>query len=524
MYEEGKIHENGNNAGFMRPLISAYSLPLHGMTAIPGKISGALMAVNSIEDAVPLIHGPIGCAFQRKINPFRPYFLFPDTPCTDMKDIDIVYGGEEKLSQGIKETYEKYHPNLIVVITTCPSDLIGDDFNAVIEETKAKGDVGCDVVYTTGDFIGKSRPIGYQDTLYAITDQMLCNNGNGIDIEKEIERNDGSVNLITFALHGVGSKSKVAEMTSMLREMGIGINKVCFDHTTVNDLYDLSKAELTITNSAVVWTKLMKERFGVDHYELIAFDRYAKTRDPELLNPYGIEGSARVFMEIAQRLDKEGEAEEVIARRKKDALERLSKVKTALEGKKVVGMNTALLRDTGMKTSVIISKTHALEKRLTAEAINERLDMSVELARKYGSDPEILVNPTFEEEIRAIKKTGTDLVISSGATAHRYNKEGIRTFNLMNFMLFHQRIGFEAPIELAILLKQALKKPRRKNPLLSMLEYDSYRTNLIPEWATLADMFGTLREAAVGDKEVLGDRFEVIGEDDRGGRNKSKRI
>jgi nitrogenase molybdenum-cofactor synthesis protein NifE len=214
-------------------------------------------------------------------------------------------------------------------------------------------------------------------------------------------------------------------------------------------------------------------------------------------------------MEIAQRLGKEGEAEEVIARRKTDALERLSKIKTDLEGKKVVGMSPAMLQDTGMKVSVIISKTHALEKRLTSEAINERLDMSVELARKYGSDPEVLVNPTYEEEIRAIKKTGTDLVISHGAGAYKYNKEGIRTFNLMNFMLYQRRIGFEAPIELAIQLREALKRPvRKKSPLLSMLEYDSHRTNLIPEWAALADMFGTVREAAVGDKEVIGDRCE----------------
>ena len=41
----------------------------------------------------------------------------------------------------------------IVVITTCASDLIGDNFKAVIEETKAKGDVDCDIVYTTGDFV-----------------------------------------------------------------------------------------------------------------------------------------------------------------------------------------------------------------------------------------------------------------------------------------------------------------------------------------------------------------------------------
>jgi nitrogenase molybdenum-cofactor synthesis protein NifE len=509
--QEQKIEPvNGGNTGFLRSLISSYSLPLHGMTAIPGKISGALMVVDSIVDAVPLIHGPVGCAFQRKINPFRPYLMFYETPCTDMNDVDVVYGGEDKLSQGIKETYEKYHPNLIVVITTCPSDLIGDDFRAVIEETKAKADVDCNVVYTAGDFIGKSRPIGQQDTLYAITDQMLCNNNNIM----EIERNEGSVNIFTYQVHGI--ESRVAEMASILAEMGIKINKICFDHTTVKDLYELSKADLTIINSPMVWTKLMKERFGVDHYEIMAFDRYTKTRDPELLNPYGIEGSARVLMEIAQRLGKEGEAEEVIARKKKDALERLSKVKKDLEGKKVVGMSPAMLRDTGMKVSVIISKTRGLERRLTAEAINERLDMSVELARKYGSDPEVLVNPAFEEEIRAIKRAGTDLVISSGATAHRYNREGIRTFNLMGFMLYHRRIGFESPVELAVQLKEALKRPqRKKNPLLSMLEYDSYRTNLLPEWATLADMFGMIREGAVGDKEVLGDRCEVLGEEDR---------
>ena len=74
----------------------------------------------------------------------------------------------------------------------------------------------------------------------------------------------------------------------------------------------------------------------------------------------------------------------------------------------------------------------------------------------------------------------------------------------MNFMLHHQRIGFEAPIEMARMLKEALKKPQRRNPLLNMLKYDPYRTNLIPEWATLADMFGTIRQGAVGDKVVAG--------------------
>ena len=128
----------------------------------------------------------------------------------------------------------------------------------------------------------------------------------------EVERNEGSVNLVTFPIHGAGLK--VAEMASALGEMGIAINKICFDHTRVKDLYDLPKADLTITDFPMVWARLMKERFDVDHYEILAWDKYAQTKDPELFSPYGIEGSARILMEIAERLGKEGEAETVIER------------------------------------------------------------------------------------------------------------------------------------------------------------------------------------------------------------------
>lgn len=501
MYEE----EN-EEAGFLRPLINAYStLPLHGITAIPGKISGALMVVDAIQDAVPLIHGPIGCAFQRKINPFKPYMPFYETPCTDMNDLDVVYGGEDKLSQGIKETYEKYHPNLIVVITTCASDLIGDDFKAVIEETKANGDVGCEVVYTTGDFTAKSKPVGYQDALYAITDQMLC---NGVK-EEGMDKNEGSVNIVTFPIHGAGLK--VEEMASVLNEMGIGINKVCFDHTTVKDLYELPKAELTITDYPMAWTKLMKKRMGIDYYATVRLEAYRDSKDAELLSPYGIEGSEMVFMEIAKRMNKEGEAEEVIDRRKREAIERLYEVRKGLEGKKVAysgmgglhSLEVMLLQDMGMKASVIIYNTRGLEQLLSKDAIREVLDISLEWARKYGSDPEILVNPNTEEAIKAMKRTGTDLAVLSSLNnaVHEINKEGIRTFNPLDFMLHHQRIGFECPIELAFQLNDALKKPERRDPLLCMLEYDNCRTNLIPHWAKLADIFMTLREGAIGDTD-----------------------
>jgi nitrogenase molybdenum-cofactor synthesis protein NifE len=504
------MHEGTNGeAGFLRPLINAYSsLPLHGITAIPGKVSGALMVAEAIVDAVPLIHGPIGCSFQRKLNPFRPYLPFYETPCTDMNDLEVVYGGEDKLRMGIKETFEKYHPNLILVITTCASDLIGDDFKAVIEETKAKGDVGCEVVYTTGDFTDKSKPVGYQDALYAITDQMLC---NGVESERT-DKNDGAVNIITFPIHGAGLKTE--EMASMLNEMGIAINKVCFDHTAVKDLRDLSKAELNITDFPMAWAKRMKEKMGVDYFSTVQLEEYQNSEDAELLSPYGIEGSVRVFTEIAKRMGKEGEAEKVIEQRKKHVTERLYKARKGVEGKKVAyngmgglhSLELMLLQDMGMKASVIIYNTRGLERLLSESAIQEVLNISVAWAREYGSDPEVLVNPTAAEEIKAMKRTGTDLAVLSSLTnpVHEYNKEGIRTFNPMDFMLHHQRVGFECAIELAMHLKEALNKPKTRNPLLCMLEYDPYRTSMIPHWAKLADMFAIIREGAIGDRCEIG--------------------
>lgn len=101
-----------NESTFLESFTKTHStLLLHGIAAIPGKIPGALLVTSAIEYAIPLIHGPVGCAFRRKVNPFKPYSPFYTTPCTNLNDPDVVDGGEDKLKEGIKETYQKYHPN-----------------------------------------------------------------------------------------------------------------------------------------------------------------------------------------------------------------------------------------------------------------------------------------------------------------------------------------------------------------------------------------------------------------------------
>lgn len=66
------------------------------------------------------------------------------------------------------------------------------------------------------------------------------------------------------------------------------------------------------------------------------------------------------------------------------------------------GIELMLLRDVGMKASVIIHKTETLKRLLSPEAIEEVQNITLGWARKYGSDPEILINSAFDEEIETI--------------------------------------------------------------------------------------------------------------------------
>jgi len=467
------------------------SMIVHAMACQPAKNAGALMAVNAIADAIPLIHGPMGCAALRKMNSFSVYTLFDRTPCTDLKEMDIVFGAENRLKKAIVETYERYRPSLIVVIPTCPSDMIGDDIASAVRQ--AKREVGCEVVYSTGELI-KGRPIGYHDVLCSLFDQLLPE-------DLEIKKIEGAVNLITFPIHS--SDNKMDEMVEILEEIGIEVNKIFFHNTTLKDIYDLPKAELNITDIPSPWLKQMKERFSIPYYATSSLDN---PTDVEEINPHGMENSARVFLEIAELLGKRERALKVVEKRKREAKERLIEETRALKGVRIAvvggfffGMGLLLVRELGMEPSVLIYKTYGLESHGMAKgAIKRIIDMDREVARQYGVEPAVLVNPVHEDEIMSLKEREVELVIAPGVDIFRYHREGIKAFDSMKFYLYSLRIGFKCPIELARILKRELKRTPKQSPLLSMLDYDPFESTLHPSWVRLENVWRAVTEGADG--------------------------
>jgi hypothetical protein len=85
---------NNTKAQVRARLYQPVAMLVHGIASMPAKNAGALMAVSGIKDAVPLIHGPPGCANLRQMNSFNvsnPVRLLAVKPnCTGASLICII--------------------------------------------------------------------------------------------------------------------------------------------------------------------------------------------------------------------------------------------------------------------------------------------------------------------------------------------------------------------------------------------------------------------------------------------------
>jgi nitrogenase molybdenum-cofactor synthesis protein NifE len=115
--------------------------------------SGARVALNPVTDAVHLVHGPIGCAsytwdirgsLSSAKETFRTSFS------SNMKELDVVFGGEKKLSKCIEELVGLYNPPVVFVYSTCIVGIIGDDLQAVCKEASQIHNIPVIAVHSEG--------------------------------------------------------------------------------------------------------------------------------------------------------------------------------------------------------------------------------------------------------------------------------------------------------------------------------------------------------------------------------------
>jgi nitrogenase molybdenum-iron protein alpha chain len=259
-------------------------------------------------DIVNITHGPIGCGFYSWLtrrNQSKPVddndsnFI---TYCfsTDMQDSNIVFGGEEKLKQAIREAYELFHPKAIAIFSTCPVGLIGDDVHRVARQMTEEIGGGINIFgFSCEGYRGVSQSAGHH----------IANNGlfkNLIGRDDEIR---GSLKYRVNLLGEYNIGGDAFELERVFEKCGIHLIASFSGNSTVQKFENAHTADLNMVmchRSINYVAEMMETAFGIPWIKV---------------QPIGARSTAKMLRKIAQYFgEKEliDKVEEVIAEEMKE--------------------------------------------------------------------------------------------------------------------------------------------------------------------------------------------------------------
>jgi nitrogenase molybdenum-iron protein alpha chain len=220
------------------------------------------VVIGPSRDILSLVHGPIGCSFYAWLtrrNQTRPDTLEAQNfinycLSTDMQEENIVFGGEKKLKEAVREAFHLFHPKAIAIFSTCPVGLIGDDVHAVAREMKAE--LGINIFgFSCEGYRGVSQSAGHH----------IANNG----LFKHIIGNDETPHPEKFKInllgeYNIGGDGFVLE--DILTRCGIKQISTFSGNSTYDTMANSHTADLNLVmchRSINYVAEMMEKRFGI---------------------------------------------------------------------------------------------------------------------------------------------------------------------------------------------------------------------------------------------------------------------
>jgi nitrogenase molybdenum-iron protein beta chain len=183
---------------------------------------GAVLCALGFEKTMPYVHGSQGCvAYFRTY--FNRHFKEPVACVSDsMTEDAAVFGGQKNMMAGFENAKALYKPDIIAVSTTCMAEVIGDDLNAFINNTKKAGHIEQDFPTPfahTPSFVG-SHTTGWDNMFEGMIRYFTLNHMD----DKKVGSN-GKINLVPGFETYLGN---FRVMHRMMKEMGV-------DYTLMSD-------------------------------------------------------------------------------------------------------------------------------------------------------------------------------------------------------------------------------------------------------------------------------------------------
>jgi nitrogenase molybdenum-cofactor synthesis protein NifE len=311
---------------------------------------GSRVVLYPIADALHLVHGPIGCAaytWDIRGSLSSGSELYRMSFSTDLRENEVIYGGEKKLYQALVELIDKYTPKAAFVYSTCIVGLIGDDVDAVC--ARVAGEKGIPVLPVFSEGFKGTKKDGYRAACEAVF---------------KLVGRDNTTPVSPFSINILGDFNLAGEIwiiKEYYRKMGIEVASCITGDGRVDEIGRAHRAKLNVvqcSGSMSYLAKMMKEKYGIPFIRVSYF---------------GIEDMSSALYDVANFFDNQ----EIVAKTQDVVLEEVSALlpqlvafRRDLEGKKaaiyVGGSFKAFslvkaLRHLGIQTVVVGSQTGTQE-------------------------------------------------------------------------------------------------------------------------------------------------------------------
>lgn len=280
---------------------------------------GSRVVLYPVTDALHLVHGSIGCASytwdirgSMSSGPELNRLCFS----TDLREKDIIHGGEKKLYASIMELVDIHKPKAVFVYSTCIVGVIGDDVDAVCRKTTEK--LGIPVIPVHSEGFNGTKKDGYKVACKALS--TLVGTDNVTPVSKI------SINILgEFNLAGEAWIIK-----EYYRRMGVEVVSILTGDGRVDHIRKSHRAALNVVQCSGSLTFLaddMKEKYDIPYMRVSYF---------------GIEDVSKALYDVAEFFQKEDPT--IMDKAVKLVQEEVGKVLPQMESyrKKLMGKKAAI--------------------------------------------------------------------------------------------------------------------------------------------------------------------------------------
>ncbi|MBC3804604.1 nitrogenase iron-molybdenum cofactor biosynthesis protein NifE [Acetobacterium fimetarium] len=394
---------------------------------------GARVVLNPITDAFHIVHGPIGCAsytWDIRGSLSSGDEGYRNSYSTDLRETDVIFGGEKKLTAAIDEVMARHSPRVIFIYATCIVGVIGDDIDAICRNAEEKYQIRVIPVKSPG-FSG-TKKTGYK---------MACNAIMNLITPSILPEKTADVNILgDFNLAG-----EMWIIKNYLRKIGISVAANITGDARVDDLKNAPAAKLNLVQCAGSMTylaKQMEETFAIPFIK-ISFFGVTDTSDSLLRIAYAT-GDKNVIERAKAFIEEE----------KNRVIPLLDKYRKNLVGKKA-----AIYVGGGFKAISLIRQFNEFGMKTVMVGTQTGSKEDYELIQHLVDEDAVILDDANPAELEAfMTEMGADILVGGVKERPLAYKLGI-AFCDHNHERKHPLSGYEGTLNFASEINLSMNSP-----------------------------------------------------------------